>query len=441
MNEKDSFWFPELDLSPPRKGYSKPLYVWEPGGTPPSIGKHSIAKHDVLSAYLRKYVSVLAGRLEQEQLTLTLVDGFSGGGTYLHPDNGDTVFGSPILILDAMKEAEAIEQQRRKKNFRINAEYFFIDKDRNASRCLQNAIADISIPGSHRDSIRILTGRFSEHLQAVIERVEERGPSRRVIFVLDQYGYSDVKFSDLRKIFQRLPNAEVILTLAIDWLVDFISDHMSTRQILSKLELDADLLLRIKEENPTTWRGKIQQLLSREFFVHSGAACYTPFFIHSVESHRAYWLLHFSGHSKARDVMTALHWELENHFQHFGGGGFAMLGFDPRRSVIQSMRTRSFDFDLSAKAETQEALLDEIPRKIASLSDAVSFGSFFDFYVNETPATKKMFEECIQTLSKDREIVVKNARGKERRPGVRLEDEDLLVLPKQKIFFPRSSVQ
>lgn len=439
MSDNQSL-FPELDLSPKRVVKSRPRYAWEPGGTPPRLGKHSIAKHDVLSAYLRKYVSVLAGRLEQEQLNLTLVDGFSGGGTYLHPDSGETIFGSPILMLNAMKEAEAVEQLRRKKSFRINAEYFFIDKDPFASACLNNAIAEISIPDNHRDSISVLTGRFSDHLQNVIERVEKRGTSRRVIFVLDQYGYSDVKLSDVRKIFQRLPNAEVILTLAIDWLVDFISDHENTRQILSNMDLDAELLLRIKEENPSTWREKIQLLLSKQFFALSGAACYTPFFIHSVESHRAYWLLHFSGHSKARDVMTALHWELENHFQHFGGSGFGMLGFDPRRTTVQSLRTIPFDFDLSAKAETREALLAEIPRRVAALSDAVPFGTFFDRYVNDTPATKQMFEECIQILSKDGEIKVRNATGKSRRPGVKLADEDVLVIPKQKIFFARSAM-
>jgi three-Cys-motif partner protein len=55
-------------------------YKWIPGEQPPPLGRHSIAKHNVLRAYLEKYVAILAGRPVQERLKLTLVDGFAGGG-------------------------------------------------------------------------------------------------------------------------------------------------------------------------------------------------------------------------------------------------------------------------------------------------------------------------------------------------------------------------
>ena len=435
MSRQPDF-FPELEYKA-RAAKPRPQSIWTPGGTPPLLGRHSLAKHEVLSSYLRKYVSVLAGRVEQEQLVLTLVDGFSGGGTYLHPDTNEIIFGSPLLMLDAMKQAEAFEQSRRTKNFRIRAEYYFIDKNPAASSCLASSIGEIEIPDAHRTNTHVLTGKFSDHLDSIINKIDSRSRSKRVIFLLDQYGYSDVQMSDIQLIFQKLPNAEVILTLVIDWLVDFISDHANTKRILTNMSLDAELLTRIKQDNPNTWREKIQLLLSKQFFASSGATCYTPFFIHSVESHRAYWLLHFSGHSKARDVMTELHWEFENHFQHFGGSGFGMLGFDPRKVHEESIRTLPFDFDMSAKGETHEALLAEIPSKVAAIANEIQFGHFFDSYVNDTPATKQMFEKCIQILTKDRELKIKSAKGKTRKPGVKLKDDDIIVVPRQKVLFAR----
>jgi hypothetical protein len=67
----------------------------------------------------------------------------------------------------------------------------------------------------------------------------------------------------------------------------------------------------------------------------------------------------------ARDVMVQLHWELENHFQHFGQPGFGMLGFDPRRKVDGPPQLLlPYDFDESAKALTRRAYASKSCRKL-----------------------------------------------------------------------------
>jgi hypothetical protein len=255
---------------------------------------------------------------------------------------------------------------------------------------------------------------------------------------LDQYGFSDVRMSDLRTIFRRLPNAEVILTIAIDWLIDHWTEKANYDQILSDLgiNLSSGFAEQIKRTNPSDWRPVIQNSLHAEFQLNSGAEYYAPFFVHSVDSHRAYWLLHFSGHSKARDVMVQLHWELQNHFQHFGQPGFGMLGFDPRRKVDgQPQLLLPYDFDESAKALTRDALFDEIPRRINH--DGVRFAEFFNSVVNETPATKQMLASNITALTLEKELEIWTSEGKRRRNGVQINDDDIILRPQQKILLLR----
>ena len=87
---------------------AKKHYDWIPGDAPPVLGRHSLAKHTVLRRYLERYVAVLASRIVQDRLRLTLIDGFCGGGAYLHPDTNERLPGSPIIMLEAMQAAERV---------------------------------------------------------------------------------------------------------------------------------------------------------------------------------------------------------------------------------------------------------------------------------------------------------------------------------------------
>jgi three-Cys-motif partner protein len=431
---------PGVESQPGKKAKkaSRPSqYLWQVGSEPPVLGIHSLAKHDVLQEYLRKYVAILAARPEQECLKLTLVDGFAGGGAYIHPKTGDRLPGSPLIMLNAMAAAEATANALRRKKFTLDIDYIFIEKLAPTIEFLQQELSGCEAANKCRDRIHVLPGIFSEHLDKILTRVEQRGRSRRVIFVLDQYGFTDVRMSDLRTIFGRLPNAEVILTVAIDWLIDHWSEKARYDQILSNLgvDLESGLADQIKQTNPADWRPVIQNTLHAEFRRNSGTGYYTPFFIHSVDSHRAYWLLHFSGHSKARDAMQQLHWELENHFQHFGQPGLGMLGFDPRRVDDGSPQLLlPYEFDASARALTREALLEQIPRRIDQ--NGIGFADFFEAVVNETPATKHMLASHISELTLEKELEVWTSDGRRRRNGVQVCDDDIIRRPQQKIFLP-----
>ncbi len=114
-------------------------YNWQ-AGDPPTIKQHSLAKHEVLHAYLVKYIQTLVISPHQEELRLTLVDGFAGGGIYRHELTRATVLGSPFVFLNAAKEAEALINLQRQKPLRMNVDYFFVEVDPDAFRLLSRAL-------------------------------------------------------------------------------------------------------------------------------------------------------------------------------------------------------------------------------------------------------------------------------------------------------------
>src|SRR5687768_5214534 len=102
---------------------------WKLGNAPPQIRPHSQAKHRVLRAYLERYVSVLAARIQQDQFRLTLIDGFAGGGVYLDSRTKEERPGSPLIMLEAMERAADEAQNVRTKPFFLDVQYIFIEKD------------------------------------------------------------------------------------------------------------------------------------------------------------------------------------------------------------------------------------------------------------------------------------------------------------------------
>ena len=103
-------------------------YEWAPGETYPKIQQHSIAKHEILRAYLTAYIQTLISNPNREEFRLALIDGFAGGGVYQHAYNGKELLGSPFIILDAVKEASFLINEDRYKPVRLNWIIFLLRK-------------------------------------------------------------------------------------------------------------------------------------------------------------------------------------------------------------------------------------------------------------------------------------------------------------------------
>ncbi|KIG18565.1 hypothetical protein DB30_00250 [Enhygromyxa salina] len=125
-------------------------------------------------------------------------------------------------MIHAIRDAEAAANAARNKNFAIEADFFFIEKRRQNIEVLEATlrIDPTAIAYEKQGRIHVLRGSFEDRVAEIVAQVETKGRAGRAIFLLDQYGYTNVPLATLRDIMARLPRAEFLLTFATDWLID-----------------------------------------------------------------------------------------------------------------------------------------------------------------------------------------------------------------------------
>lgn len=132
-------------------------YFWKIGEPPPILDVHSLAKHEILRAYVNRYINVLAADIRIERLRLTLVDGFSGGGLYRHELTHNEISGSPLIFLESSREAEAEVSMRRQqvhgKPFVLDAHYLFVESEQQYCDYLQHLLIERGYRNLLGDSI------------------------------------------------------------------------------------------------------------------------------------------------------------------------------------------------------------------------------------------------------------------------------------------------
>ena len=415
-------------------------YCWK-NGAPATIQQHSIAKHEVLREYLIEYLKTLAHNPARDSLSLTLIDGFAGGGVYLHEDTHQTVLGSPFVFLEATEEARFVVDQGRQKPLKWNLDYYFVEKTRRAQQHLRSALDSRGYGARLDRDIHLVTGTFEKNADAIIDRVLEKSPRKgRSIFLLDQYGYSQVPVSRIRSIFQRLETAEVILTFAVDAFINFASDSSNTRRLLQKIDLPDVLRGRsfesIKREEKD-FRLYIQSAFYKELVEQCGAKFFTVFFIRTT-GHGDYWLVHLSQHPRARDVMTTVHWNKNNHFIHYGGAGldmFKALGYRTSSDIsFTGQNELGFCFDSDAAEASVRALTDQISPIIHARPGGITFGELFASSCNLTPANSQRYREALAHLVSLKEVTATSPKGARRLSANTIESSDTIAVPKQSFF-------
>ncbi len=420
----------------PNKGY-----VWDPNGQPPPIEAHSIAKLEVLREYLLAYFQTLVVP-RQDYLRLTMVDGFSGGGIYKHADTGTEVLGSPLVMLEAAREAEALINNGRPKPFKIDARYYFIDEDKSAIDLLSRVLQQRGHSARIGNDIQIVHSPFSSAAAKLREIAKVNSPtSGRAIFFLDQYGYSDVPFSEIREIFSQLPKAEVILTFAVGALLTFVTDSPNSAKTLQAIGIPEVLRGRTVEDiknSEKDFRLYVQSQLYPDLVRECGAKFYTVFFIRTT-GYGDYWLVHLSQHPRARDVMTNVHWSKNNHFIHYGGAGldmFSAIGYSPENDPAVTRQDGLFLFDNPASQRSIDSLAAQLPRLIRARPELQTFGDVYSRNCNSTPADSQKFKEAIAKLVELGELEVTGKNGQKRRSATAIMQQDRVSLPAQgRLFF------
>lgn len=413
-------------------------YNWKDG--PDFIQQHSVAKHRILQAYLAAYFQTLVSSPNRETLKLTLVDGFAGGGLYVHQDTREVVKGSPFIFLEATREAEYLINKDRHKPVQLLVDYFFTEADPHAHKHLDKVLREAGYGDRIGNGIYLEHARFQDKADAIIEFIKKKSPRNgRSIFALDQYGYKEVPTHLMRKIFEALPSAEVILTFGVDSFMNFANDGDQVKDLLDGLGLPDIFAGRSIDEikaSDRDWRLFLQSTLYRRLVENCGARHFTPFFIRNRGGHGDYWLIHMSQHHRARDVMTEVHWANNNYFIHYGGAGldmFQMVGYDPAHdSQYLKQSALGFEFDDVAKHASIAALNEHIPRRVHADDTGISFGELFATTCNSSPASAQIYRESVGQLIAERVIEVVPADGGSRRSAAQIKATDQLMAPRQR---------
>ena len=242
--------------------------------------------------------------------------------------------------------------------------------------------------------------------------------------------------SALKRIFQTLSHAEVILTFNVDALINYLNQKnlldferkTGIHDTVTAADLD-------KASRGPAWRSRIQANLYRRITVDSRAQYFTPFFIRPQSGHGDFWLLHLSQHWKARDVMTTAHWQHHNHFIHYGKAGFDMFstGYAARIDGAEQMQV-GFEFDDAAANASLQEMRIQIPRVLHELSDGITFEQFFMGRVNTTPATREMIEGAVLQLVRDKVVEIVGREGDIRNVRSSVQSSHVLRLAKQRSF-------
>jgi three-Cys-motif partner protein len=417
---------------------SRKPFEWPADGSGAILQQHSLAKLEVLRAYLIAYYQTLANAPGQEEIRLTLVDGFAGGGVFRHAQTNQRILGSPLIFLKASEEAQAIINAGRRKPLRFNITYIFIEKNPNAIKSLRIALRGEGYESRIGNDIHVIQSTFEDQIDHVIKAIKERTPRvRRAIISLDQYGYKDVPSSQIQRLLEELPRAEILLTFAVDAFINFASDNLATRDTLNHLGIpDAlrGLTLGEIKANNHHFRFYIQSCLYRDLTEACGARYYTLFFIRT-EGHGDYWLVHLSQHPKAKDVMTQVHWANNNHFIHYGGAGldmFHVLGYDANRDErFTGQGSLAFGFDDRANDASIALLTDQLVRMIHE-RQAIRFGDLYESTCNTTPADSPRYRKALETLIGHKEIVITGTHGGQRRKATTIDDDDIIRMAAQR---------
>ena len=416
-------------------------YIWLPGEDPPPIEPHSIAKHEVIYEYVKRYIGILCSGIRQSELKLTLVDGFCGGGLYFDQQAEEIRHGSPLRLLQAVKDGEADAAAGRlaagiNTPVSLAAEFHFVDHQKPTLDYLNSTLIEHGWKPRLGEDIHLHLTDFEAVCDKIVDAISARGRARRSIFLLDQYGYTDVPFPLIKRIFASLPHAEILFTFATDALTNYLCDknrdYYKNNMEHIGLELDIDTLLDADESDPD-WRFFVESQLSDALRRSSGAEFFTPFFIVSGQSQRAYWLVHLSNHQRARDAMTKVHWQFQNHFAHYGGPGTRMLGYRPGFDGALGQQS-AFTFDDVARRRTEEALLGELPDLLANYRDGIDFRDFAAKIANETPAHNGILLDVIGQLLERKIVDVETARGGARRAGSAVQATDRIRVARQRFF-------
>ncbi len=415
---------------------TKEKYKWDIS-SPPKLDRHSEIKHKMLKEYIISYIEILSASPYSKKLHLNIVDGFCGGGTYISKLSNGLVLGSPLTVLEAIREGEAIVNLKRKEAniktgdpYRVIPKIYFVDSDKSAIDALKYNINEMGY-SMYNDCINVVHANFSDVAAKILQEIINS--RNRAIFILDQFGYSDAKLNIIANIFTHINKPEVFLTFTKDAFLAYLNDSDTFIKAMENIGISPERIISLlKCKTSPEYIFRAENIMETKLAYIIAETCkaryFTPFFIRSTEGTWGYWLIHLSNHWKARDAMTSVHWQNQNFVAHYGNCGLNMLAYNPRDD--EALTRAPLLFNVDDREKSINTIVGDIPDELKITGD-ICFSNLMERVVNRTPADMGMIKQALDPLLVDRDIEIRTKEGGYRKKSSRIKLDDTIIRSNQ----------
>ena len=173
-----------------------------------SIKPHTVAKHQILEEYLKRWLPILGGTVPR----LVYLDGFAGPGVYA----GGKI-GSPVIALKTAKEHSLAYRFKE-------VVFWFIEEKPERAKTLKKTLQDEfpDLPGKFQYSVE--TSKFATGLNDTLDKIESGGENLApTLAFIDPFGFSGIPMELITRMLG-YEKCEVLITFMSSYVLRFHDD-------------------------------------------------------------------------------------------------------------------------------------------------------------------------------------------------------------------------
>jgi three-Cys-motif partner protein len=388
----------------------------------PPVKPHTKAKHQILADYIKNWIVTLCGNNMGKRKTVTLIDGFCGGGMYVDPENNNKLWkGSPICMIEMVERGlEIVKHEKSKFDYELNAKFIFIDSKPDHINCLkiQMQRAGLEHYLHNPEKCEFICGEFEPLAERLVSEVRVRRGSS--FFFLDPFGYTDVTMATIRKIIS-LGKSEIIYTFMIDFIRRFLSEREGSlkRAFTDILEAE-DYFIPASGYNILDQQDYLRNETLR-LFRNKGSARYVySFALLPNRTIVEYYLVHLASSPTAQRVIKNALWEHNNiELIYQFNRGVTGLGFSTPE--YYERETKIFNIEEENIRASIESLNGELMPVIHGHEDGIPFEELHIKTMQTNPSPVNHYMSYVDEQRDMKEIEVwrngKITKAKQLKPG------------------------
>jgi three-Cys-motif partner protein len=401
---------------------NKKLYWSANGSELPEIEPHTKAKHGILEKYLERYLVTLCGNNIGKRKTITIIDGFCGGGMYLDPDDNNALWaGSPIRIIKTVDKAlDIVRREKAKPDYQLDTKFIFIDNKKRHINCLKIQLEQSGLGHylKEPEKCKFITGEFEKYVDECINEIRQRRGSS--FFFLDPNGWSDVSMDSIRRIIS-LRKSEILYTYMIEDVIRFLSEKDNIKAYKNVLEVERYYeLINLYSSGSLAKHRYIKDETLRLFRERGQAPCVYSFALLKNQTKPKYYLIHLASNPPAQREIKYTLWEhntidLVYQFEY----GIYGLGFRTPDYYEQNQSVINITKDNETKCINN--LNDDLMPIIYDYPDGISLDLLHTLTMQKNPATLDHYIQYINDQVGGQELEVfrdgKITTAKKLKPG------------------------